>query len=103
MKIPQKHKIKFYDFFKVMHYLEEKHGKNFRDYGNRFGEGGKDTNEYLDFWHYIIGLNEISNGGFITLPETGPDWDHPDWVVEILGYFKEFLGDDYDLPMRTEW
>lgn len=98
LKKPEKIKTEYYDYSEVSHYLEKKHKKDFRDYK----EHHKDSkNEYCDFWHYIVDYCDVQNGGFIVLPEINEDT--PDWIKEILGYFEEFLGDDYYIEMRTSW
>lgn len=97
----------YWDFYEVMHYLEELHGKDFRDYAGRHsGKKFDDKVPYQDFWHFVIDQNEVSNGCWIHLP----DWDYymnneetESWRKEIMQYFKDFLGDDYDERMWCEW
>lgn len=99
----------YYNFLEVMHYLEEKHGKNFRDYAGKYGKTGVNSEApYLDFWHWMMNAigDSIQNGCFIYMPEYMyiiTDVTEPDWVKEILGYFMEFLQEDYDKKMWLEW
>jgi len=161
LKKPTKKTSTAYEFNEVMHYLEEKTGKSFRDYAGKFSKEGKAENDklldtwladngyagkryvldmpqgsnkdwaenseemklrveintkyrdvektnerpYLDFWHWMCDSNEISNGGWLYLPDwscmTDPDVEP--WKKEILQHFRDFLGDDYDERMRVEW
>jgi competence transcription factor ComK len=98
----------YYDFYEVMHYLEELHGKNFRDYAGKFASDETVNVEvpYQDFWHWMLDQNEVKNGCWIHLP----DWDYymnskstESWKKEIMQYFKDFLGDSYDERMWCEW
>lgn len=98
----------FWDYYEVAHYLEELHGKNFRDYANKFGKARSDDEviPYQDFWHWIMDQNEVSNGSWIHLPEWEYFMNNKDtepWKKEIMQYFKEFLGDDYDERLWVEW
>jgi hypothetical protein len=105
-KKPQKHRSEpYYDFLEVMHYLEQLHGKNFRDYAGKFSSKPYDDSiPYLDFWHWLIDLGDISNGCWMYMPEGyEDDPDTEDWKKEILKYFRDFLGKDYDKKMWLEW
>ena len=87
--IPQKHQRKpYYHYSEVADYLEEKHKKNFKK-----------------FWHYLCTELEAENGTFVYLPEDIllQDEDLPKEIKEIAGYFKEFLGADYNEPIWVEW
>lgn len=101
LKKPQKVTKTYYDYHEVAGYLEKKHKKDFRDYGNKYGKNGDENAPYLNFWHFICENNEVHNGGFIFLPERSDH--HPKWIDEILGYFEDFLGDDYNEQMRVSW
>jgi hypothetical protein len=102
MAVPQKHTESYYEFNEVMHYLEKKHRKSFRNYAGTKFTGKPDDAPYQDFWHYMLDFSVVHNGGPVNMPELDYDF-HPEWVREILGYFKEFLGDEYDEPMRVFW
>lgn len=56
---------------------------------------------YLDFWHHMTDMNDVSNGCYIYLPEVNEDT--PEWIKEICGYFKDFLGDDYEEKIWVSW
>lgn len=65
----------------------------------------KTERPYQDFWHFIVENNEVTNGCWIYLPEQEV-MDDPDvepWQKEILQYFMDFLGDDYNERMWAEW
>lgn len=100
---PKKQTKQFYDFIEVERYLEKLHKKNFRDYAGKFGD---ESVPYQDFWHWICDCNEVSNGGFIHLPDFDYHMNNPSteaWKKEILQYFHDFLGDDYNEEMRVSW
>lgn len=96
----------YWDFNEVMHYLEQLHGKNFRDYAGKFGSPGDYDAPYQDFWHWVVDQNEITNGCWMNLP----DWEYyakdphtESWKKEIMQYFYDFLGDDYHERLWVEW
>jgi hypothetical protein len=107
LKAPTKKKAKpFWNYHEVEHYLEELHGKKFRDYAGKFNKDAADSTPYQDFWHWVIDQNEVSNGCWIHLPE----WEYfmqneetEPWKKEIMQYFKDFLGNDYDERLWVEW
>lgn len=104
---PKKHTETFWDYHEVAHYLEQLHGKKFRDYAGRFSSPtNTDAIPYQDFWLWICDNNQVTNGCFIRLPE----WDYfmnnedtEPWKKEIMQYFKDFLGADYDERLWVEW
>ena len=105
---PKKHTKKCWTYNEVAAYLEQLHGKKFRDYAGKYAEDAPkdDSIPYQDFWQRICELNEIHNGCFIHLPE----WEYfmksevtEPWMKEIMQYFKDFLGEDYDERMWCEW
>lgn len=107
-KVPTKRTTKSWHYNEVAAHLERLHGKKFRDYSGKFAEGAPDDNDipYQDFWHWIMDLNEVTNGCYIHLPE----WDYyfnnesvEPWKKEIMQYFKDFLGDDYNERLWVEW
>ena len=97
---PKKYVKDFYDYNEVSNYLERLHKKNFRNYKNK-KYGTNDKTEYCDFWHFITDCNEVTNGGFLRLPEISDS--NTDWQNEILGFFDEFLGDFYYDDMYVIW
>lgn len=100
---PKKHTQTFWDYNEVAAYLEKLHGKDFRDYADKHGKNP--NGEYQDFWHWLVDCNEVSNGCFIHLPSS--DYlNEPDietWKKEILKYFMDFLGDDYEEQLWVSW
>ena len=105
---PKKKKKEAWVYHEVEKYLEQLHGKHFRDYAGRFHNNptNDDSIPYQDFWHWICDLNDIHNGCYIHLPE----WEYfmnneetEPWKKEIMQYFKDFLGPDYDERMWVEW
>lgn len=96
---PKKHTQTFWDYHEVAEYLEKLHDKDFRDYADKHGE-------YQDFWDWLVDLNDsFSNGSFIHLPDES--WLHAleiaPWKKEIMKYFKDFLGDDYEEKLWVSW
>lgn len=107
MKKPTKKQAKpYWDFYEVMGYLEQLHGKNFRDYAGKHGSN-KDNVPYLDFWHWVCDQNEVHNGSWIHLPDwhyyMDPDTHTDEWKKEIMQYFYDFLGDDYHERLWAAW
>lgn len=106
VKAPKKRKMEYWDFNEVMHYLEQKHNKNFRDYAGKFGKKGDESVPYQDFWHWVCDCNDVSNGCFIYLP----DWNYhmsskttEPWKKEIMQYFYDFLGKEYHDQLWVSW
>ncbi len=104
---PKKHKVEFYDYHEVAEYLEKLHKKDFRDYASKRKDGLL-PNPNQDFWHMVIDSNrdEVMNGSYINLP----DWEYymnntttELWQKEIMQYFHDFLGDDYNNKMWVSW
>jgi hypothetical protein len=95
----------YYNFFEVMHYLEEVHKKNFRDYAGKFGKNSDMEKPYQDFWHWMIDINDVQNGGWVCLPDLSylDDPEVPTWKKEIIEYFHLFLGNEYDERMLASW
>lgn len=99
----------YWDYNEVAHYLEQLHGKNFRDYAGRFeSKKHDDSIPYQDFWHWICDQNDsFSNGSWIHLP----DWSYytdeeaatEPWKKEIMQYFYDFLGEDYHGKLWVQW
>lgn len=105
---PKQHTKTYWDYHEVEHYLEQLHGKDFRDYYGKYKSGKSGYNksiEYCDWWHWICDLNEVRNGSFITLPDISylEDPEVPSWKKEIMQYFIDFLGDDYEERLWVEW
>jgi len=107
LKPPKRHSKKYWTYHEVEHYLEQLHGKKFRDYAGRWAaEPHDDSIPYQDFWHWVCDTNEVHNGCFIHLPEWEYFMNNEDtepWKKEIMQFFKDFLGDDYDERMWCEW
>lgn len=104
---PKKKKTKpYFDFNEVMDYLETKYDKDFRNYAGHKFTGEENDVPYLDFWHWMLEHTaNINNGCFIYMPdlETLKSRDTPEWVKEIIKYFADFLGKDYDEKIWLEW
>ena len=103
---PKKHKIEYWDYNEVASYLEKIHKKDFRDYAGKHSGKKMSNVPYQDFWHMICDSNEVTNGGFIHLP----DFDYymnnattESWQKEIMQFFYDFLGDDYHEKMLASW
>lgn len=86
-------KGKFLDWNECRDYLEFKCKKNLRDYGNKYGKGGKPNNPYQDFWHWILHNHEISNGSEFSIVVDEYTNEEP-WVMEILALIKAEFGDE---------
>lgn len=95
----------YWDFHEVTNYLEQLHGKDFRDYAGKWCAKGNEEKPYLDFWHWIIDGGDIHNGCFFYMPdrECLNDPEVEDWKKEIVKYYVDFLGDDYDEEMWVDW
>lgn len=92
-----------YDYTEVTEYLERLHGKQFNDYSDHFG--GK-SDEYQNWWHWILDCNsDLSNGSEIYLPNISylKDKKAPAWRKEILKFYYDYLGHDFEDPMWVEW
>lgn len=101
---PKQHTQTFWDYLEVAEYLEKLHKKDFRDYADKHGKNP--NGEYQDFWHWLVDVNgSFSNGCFIHLPDES--WlDAPEvepWKKEIMKYFMDFLGDDYEEKLWVSW
>jgi len=86
-------KGKYLDWSESCKYLESKCGKKLRDYANKWSEGGDTSNEYRDFWHWIIHNHEISNWSEFSLVISEYTNEEP-WVMEILALIKAEFGDE---------
>lgn len=91
-----------WDYHQVIHYVEEKHGFNARDYAGKFGKKDFDANvPYLDFWHWLLDHDfvDMYNGSYqyLLVKEHLEDEETPPWVKEILQkIYDEFQEDDME-------
>lgn len=92
-----------YNYNEVTSYLEKLHKADFGDFANKFG--GK-SDQYQNFWHWIIDINDNAHNGseiFLPSPDYLTDPNTPQWKKTILGYYYDFLGKDFEEPMWVEW
>ncbi len=90
-----------YDFHEIMRFLEEKTGRDPRDWSGRFSCKSNPRPPYQDFWHYVIKNNEVNNGSHFFLiidgrPETEPEWEFVNEIHAALrDLFPECNGEIY--------
>jgi len=121
--VENKYSIKTRDYARKWEYVSEWHkkkghvgkldpeGKKIRDSHIWFKEYQEDPEgeakepPYLDFWHWIIEVYEISRDGTIEfapgelLDENGEDL--PNFVKHILTLFRDEFGDSF--MIQTDW
>jgi hypothetical protein len=86
-----------WDWHDVIAFLEEKYDIDVRDYNKKFSKGSEQDVEYLDFWHWVLGMYDVHNGSFIDLSVKYwlEEKSTPLWVKEILQkMYDEFQEED---------
>lgn len=108
MDKPQPKTLIYYDYHECRNYLQEKYGYNERDYAGHFTTHNN-IKPYLNFWHWLIDHEEISNGSYVTfsrenLAEWKVDEVIPDWAAEIYTrYLDEFADALGTVEFCTYW
>lgn len=96
--------MEFYDYDECSNYLQDKYKYDERDYIGRYKEWGVDaTKPYLDFWHWIIANNEVSNGCFIDFTKGVLDEIQENWVKTIYKYYLDEFAENGKLKMFVSW
>ncbi len=97
------------DYHECRDYLQAKHGYDERDYAGCYdpkrGAGRDDSLPYQDFWHWVVDVCGVTNGGTITFSNDLLSSCKEPWQAEILErYLAEFgEGDDRSCTFLTEW
>jgi hypothetical protein len=98
---PKLKTIKYYDWLEIENYLQEKTGRNFRDWAGKWDKEKNDDIPYQDFWHWMLDNYEITNGMIIDFTT---DWDleqpSESWVKEILTLIKDEFGPLFKVMVR---
>ena len=95
--------FEYTDFLEDWHKLEEKVGRDFRDYAGKFKDGFHPENEYQDFWHFFIECydDQIRNDTYLYNINWGlaKNLAKTDWQKEIAQLFI----DEYGTEDRNYW
>ena len=96
--------ITYYDYNKVIDYIEEKYSIRVRDYAGYLKDLPNER-PYLDFWHWIVDNYEIHDGCYVTFTwqEHYDDEDTPEWVKEILSLILKEFPEDLEMYCRVCW
>jgi hypothetical protein len=92
LKKPRPKTRRAYDYNECRDWLEVKYGYDERDYARRYDDGGHDaTAPYRDFWHFVLDMEQVHNGCYITIKE---DWleDAEPWQQEIVNHYLRHFG-----------
>ncbi len=86
------------DYHKMIHFIEKKYNIQVRDYHEHYDKSKPDWREYMDFWHWLVGMTEVSNGSdiYLSIDEWLEDEDISPWIKEILNLIKTEFSEDLD-------
>jgi hypothetical protein len=113
MEKPEKYTREYYDYGEVIDYIEDKYNIKTRGYTPQAGfteelvkKSWGTQQPYLDFWHWILDHNEISNGCMLYLEcnwmiENETENYCPYWVKEILRLIRDEFGNE--ITCWIEW
>ncbi len=82
---PQLHTKEYYDYFECAAFISQKLGYDIRKH---------------DYWSLLCDLCDVSNGGYITLPD---EEDGTEEQQAITKAFNEEFGDGFEVEYLTCW
>lgn len=89
MNKPIQKTMTYWDYLECEKWVANKLGvKDLRDFAGKYSEGNKDA-EYLDFWHCICDMQDVSNPCWIWIDR---EFEWPDWAIPIVEMFEQEFG-----------